>query len=149
MKKNIIIITIISLLLIGSVSAFSFKDLIQHGVNYKDVKEVNNGQEQLINEDQIIKLINSNSKAKEYIKKSGIESLRIKTEKRSVYLAQKGGLIVKNGGSAQYTIKTTEEDLNILWNKYNSGKKITIKEIKQRFDIPMSLYWKVVMNLWG
>jgi len=118
--------------------AFSFRDLfIQEKVS-----------SEMLNENEVIELINNNPESINFIKDSGINSLTIKTEQRSIHLQQKAGKIVQTDTKGDYTIRTSELKLINLKAKYDLGEPITIKDVKNNFQIPLSLYWKVMRNIW-
>ena len=97
----------------------------------------------------VLSLVNSNEQALSYIERSGIDCLTVKTEDRNVNLAYEEGYIIEDDGTCRYYVRTTEESLSMLWEDYNSNISITMSDIKEAFEIPMSLYWKVIINIWG
>jgi len=145
--KKLIIFTIIFILLISSVQALNWRVLFDE-IDYPNRFDSQSLTVDLIDEGEIVNLINNNRDALKYINKAEIEQLTIKTEQRSIYLEYINGKVFiadRNGG---YKIKTTEEDLNQILEKYQNGEMITLDEIRDRFKIPFGLYWKVVTNIW-
>lgn len=92
--------------------------------------------------------INSNQDALNTIERSGIESLTIKTEKRTVTIGYINGYVQELNDESDVVIETTEQKVNLLWDKYQD-RSLKLKDVKDNLHLPFGLYWKVAYNLWG
>jgi len=152
--KKIMILIIVSLLVCSLATAWNWQETrgfkVQERLNLftEDITSLDKIEDRL-EAQNVLSLVNSNDQALSLIERSGIDCLTVKTEDRNVNLAYEEGYIVEDDGTCRYYVTTTEEDLNTLWNDYNSGNSITMSDIKSSFDIPMRLYWKVIINIWG
>lgn len=99
--------------------------------------------------DKIILLVNQNPSAVNYIQKSGVQSLTVKTETREIDLALNDTLLATSDQHGVYTVRASEDDLRELLEKYEGGDRIVWDDITSTFDVPAGLYWRVVLNIWG
>lgn len=135
MKKSISVL--ITLLLLSSfVSASWFTEM----VNRDNIVTPN----KLVDENIILEIANDDPRLQEYMGKLGVNTFTIKTEAREINLAYVNGKISHNRYRGQYTITTTEKDINELYNQYSAGLGITLKDVKSRVNIPVRLYLRVV-----
>ena len=150
MKKAIMLLMVclFVLLSVASVSAWNWQEARGEIVKAKIQNVQTFTSNDLLEADKVLSVVNSNELALSYIDRADIDCLNVKTESRKISLVFDGDQVIEDSGRCKYQIKTKESDLNALWEKYNSGKDITVKELRQRFKIPINLYWKIVLNLW-
>ena len=117
--------------------------------DYFQKDKIEKSLEDRVNEEEILTIVNSDSMLLNYIQKSDVGSLTIKTEQRSIDIAFKNGKVVKTNIKGDYTVRTTEKNLSYLLDKYNAGDRIKTKDILSSVSIPLGLKLKIVRNLWG
>ncbi len=175
MKKTFTTI-LIFVLLIQSVSAFSLFgkeiNIGQQGISVAQQKTIvaqpiqqtskpqqqiqsqSNAQidEPLLETSKVLNAANSDQISSRILAKFEGNTFDLVTDKRRLQFAVLGGNVIEHAHpQADYTLTTTESDLNFLWNRYEQRGFVTFGEMNSRVDIPISLKLKAigVLGLFG
>lgn len=162
MKKQLMIIMLISLLVVSNVQAIGLFQYFTQGASENAPEQAQEAvqenvpselqdedmiQADTFNEEAIIELVNKDEEALSIIEETGITSLTVETDVREVNLAFEEGQIVYSEEEGQYTVSITEENIEELWESYQDKGYLTRGEVLRNVTPDWQLFriaWKVI-----